>query len=154
MLREFINNTLSLCYGRAIWLIDTPAIRLTEIKEYEYPRQFRTPSIQQISSTQKGHSFSAPKIPQFHTKNSSVQHAPQFHIKNPSVQHREPRVNRGYTVLNWGVFDIELRDSWCRTERFCLLKRCGSCVELMCWTEGYSWKQILTPWLRGCWNFK
>ena len=38
--------------------------------------QFHIPSVQYISSTQKGHSFSAPKIPQFHTKNPSVQHTP------------------------------------------------------------------------------
>ena len=31
------------------------------------PLRFHTPSIQHIGSTQKGHSFSAPKIPQFHT---------------------------------------------------------------------------------------
>ena len=53
------------------------------------------PSVQHISSIQKGQSFSAPKIPQFNTKNPSVQHnplsstpkTPQFHTKNPSVQH-------------------------------------------------------------------
>ena len=37
-------------------------------------------SVQHISSTQKGHSFSAPRIPQFNT-------TPLFHTKNPSVQH-------------------------------------------------------------------
>ena len=40
-----------------------------------------------LSSTQKGHSFSAPKFPQFNTKNLSVQHTPQLNTKNPSVQH-------------------------------------------------------------------
>ena len=47
-------------------------------------------SVQHISITQKGRSFSAPKIPPFHTENSSVQHTPQFHTKNPSVQHQKP----------------------------------------------------------------
>ena len=38
------------------------------------PPQLHTPSTQHISSTLKGHSFSAPKIPQFNTENPSVQH--------------------------------------------------------------------------------
>ena len=37
-----------------------------------------------ISYTQKGHSFSAPKIPQFPTKNREFNTPPQFHSKNPS----------------------------------------------------------------------
>ena len=41
------------------------------------------PSVQHVSSTQMGHFFSAPKIPQFHTKNPSVQQNRQFHTKNP-----------------------------------------------------------------------
>ena len=45
------------------------------------PLSSTPPSVQHISSTQKGHSFSAPKIPQFHTKNPSVPH--------PSVQHQK-----------------------------------------------------------------
>ena len=63
------------------------------------PPQFHTPSVQHISSTQKGYSFSAHKIPLFHTKDPSVPHVkpfgsppktpqfqpPQFHTKNPSV---------------------------------------------------------------------
>ena len=49
-----------------------------------------SPSVQHISSTQKGHSFSVPKNPQFHTKNISVQHTPQFHTKKPSVLNRKP----------------------------------------------------------------
>ena len=82
------------------------------------PPQFHTPSIQHISSKQKSHSFSAPEIPQFHTKNSSVPHqkllgstpktpkfhtvltstpntpqfhtkTPQFHTKYPSIQHQK-----------------------------------------------------------------
>ena len=69
------------------------------VKYLRGPPQFHTPSVQHISSTQKGHSFSAPKILQFHTKNPSVQlnplsstpkthqfnTPPQFHTKNPSV---------------------------------------------------------------------
>ena len=38
---------------------------------------FISPSVQHISSTQKGHSFSAPKIPQFHSK------TPQFNTPPP-----------------------------------------------------------------------
>ena len=70
-------------------------------------RNFQTPSAQHINSTQKGHSFAAPKIPQFNTPLSSthpsvphpnplsfthspVPHTPQFHTKNPSVPHQRP----------------------------------------------------------------
>ena len=40
------------------------------------PLSSTPPSLQHIFSTQKGHSFSIPKIPQFHTTNPSVQHNP------------------------------------------------------------------------------
>ena len=51
---------------------------------------FGSSSVQHISPTQKDHSFSAPEIPQFHTKNPSVQHnplsstpkTPQFSVLN------------------------------------------------------------------------
>ena len=104
----------------------------------------RVPSVQHMSSTQKGHSFSAPKISQFHTKNPSVQHTPQFHTKKtlcstpktpvfqPRVPHQKllgstpsstPKTLQFHTkkssvqhtpqtktVLNWGVFAVELRE--------------------------------------------
>ena len=35
-------------------------------------------SQRRLSSTQKGHFFSAPKIPQFNTENPLGQHIPQF----------------------------------------------------------------------------
>ena len=95
------------------------------------PPQFHTP----LSSTQKDHSFSALKIPQYHTKNPSVPHAPQFHTRNPSVltkknckaclyyisyielfcvELRGFRCGTEEGVLNWGVFGVVLRDfgSW------------------------------------------
>ena len=56
------------------------------------------PSVRHISSTQKGRSFSAPKIPQFHIKNPSVQHIPQFHTKR---------------CLKLRGFGVELRGFWC-----------------------------------------
>ena len=46
------------------------------VKFPEGPPQFHAPpppSVQHISSAQKGHSSSAPKIPQFHTRNPSAQ---------------------------------------------------------------------------------
>ena len=54
------------------------------------PPQFHSPLVQHISSTQKGHSFSALKIPQYHTKNPTVQHTPQFHTKKTQVPHLKP----------------------------------------------------------------
>ena len=103
------------------------------------PPQFHTPppSVEHISSTQKGHSFEAPKIPQFHVKNPSVQYrkplrptqkplsstpkTPLFHTKNSSLQHNPQTKtvsNRGVFgvelrgVLYCGVFNVELRGRW------------------------------------------
>ena len=56
------------------------------------PPRFHTPSVQHISSTQKGHSFLAPKAPRLNSENPSVPHTPQFHTKNPSVPHQKPSV--------------------------------------------------------------
>ena len=46
-----------------------------------------------LSSTHQFHTkeplLSAPKIPQLHTKNPSVQHTPQLHTRNPSVPHQK-----------------------------------------------------------------
>ena len=139
-------------------------------------------SVQHISSTQKGHSISAHKIPHFHTHLSSTPKTPRFNTKNPSVPHQKPpqfnthlsstlknpQFNKPLSstqalwpirffwyfwwrffglklraVWNWAVFGVEvrgfgveLRSFWCGTERFRVLKRCGPCVEPMCWTEG------------------
>ena len=84
------------------------------------PPQFHIPpSVQHTSSTQKGHSFSAPEIPKFHTKNPSVQHnplsstpkTPQFHTKNPSVPHRKPLSSTHSSVSHQKPF-MELRGVW------------------------------------------
>ena len=85
------------------WFKISTGLSFAEIQSYlriiKGPPLFHIPSVQHISSTQKGHFFSAPKTPQFHTKNPSVQHTPQ--TKN------------SWGVLNWGVFGDELRDFWC-----------------------------------------
>ena len=103
------------------------------------PRQFHTPSVQQISSTQKGHSFpalksltSTPKTPVIHTKNPSVQHQKPLSSSHFSVSlqkalssthllvpHQrplsstQPSVLRGFWCLTEGV--------WCGTEGFLVL---------------------------------
>ena len=60
----------------------------------------------------------------------------QFNTKNPTVWQQK----RG--VLNWRVCwtegCVKLEGFWCWTDGFRVLNRCGPCVELMCWTEGYS----------------
>ena len=43
------------------------------------------------------------------------------------------------------LVDRGLRGFWCWTEGFRVLKSCGPCVELMCWTEG-----ILCLSLKSC----
>ena len=54
-----------------------------------------SPSVQHISN-----SFSALKIPHFHTKNSSVPHIPQFNTKNPSVPHKIALYKRAFFALD------------------------------------------------------
>ena len=67
---------------------------------------------------------STPKIPQFNTKNLSVQHPKPL----SSTQLRGFWCwTEEFSVWNWGL---------CWTEGFWVLKRCGPCVELMCWTYG------------------
>ena len=115
------------------------------------PLSSTPPSVQHISSTQKGHSFSAPDITHFHTKNSSVQHIPRFNTKNPSVPYT-PQFNtssvcwtEGFLVWNWGVFGVELRGVW----NWGVLS-----VELrgVCWTEGFLvWNWAVCVELRGFW---
>ena len=99
-----------------------------------------SPSVQQISSTNKGLSFSATTIPQFHTKNPSVQHQnpsvshnpqfhpPQFHTKNPSV----PNTPQFHTKT--AQFNTPLRQK-------------------LCWTEGFWWRTEGCVKLRGVWNW-
>ena len=74
----------------------------------------------------------SPKIPQFHTNNPSFQHRKSLSFTPKTAQFQL----RGFLVWNWGVFGVELRDFGCWTEGFRVLKRCGPCVEPMCWTEG------------------
>ena len=88
--------------------------------------KFHTP----LSSTNQ---FNTKRPLLFSPQNSSVQHqkplsttpnTPQLNrplsSTHPSVKHKKTE------GLNWGVFGAELR-------RFMALKRCGPCVELMCW---------------------
>ena len=115
----------------------------------------------------KDHNFSAPKIPQFHTKNpsgpppplSSTSKIPQFNTKTPSVPHQKPLSftqnpsvpNTRFQfwcgteecvklrgMLNWGVFGVELRGDG--TEGFLMLNRGVFGVELKsfwCRAEGF-----------------
>ena len=134
------------------------------------PLSSTPPSVQHISSTQKGHFLlapkslsSTPKIPQFQTKKplSSTSKTPQFYTPlnfTPKtgggvfvylfevfdVELRGFRCGtEGVSVLNWGVFGVELR-GLCWTEGFLVWnwgilgaeKELPFCVELMCWTEG------------------
>ena len=102
------------------------------------------PSVQHINSTQKDHSFSAPKIPQFHTTNPSVQHTPQFHTENPSVPNPKLlsyrlKTAQFNTTLRQKIAEgyVELRGFRCETEGCAELR--GFRVELMgfrCGTEG------------------
>ena len=74
------------------------------------PLSSTSPSVQHISSTQKGHSFSASKIPQFHTWNPSVQYT-------PSVPYQKPLSSTPLSSTP-GFFGVELRGFWCGTEGF------------------------------------
>ena len=117
----------------------------------EYPSVPHRPPQFNTSVPLMDHTFSAPKIPQFHTKNPSVPHqkplsstrkppqfhtknpsvpSPQFHTKNPSVQYSFSLrdvwnwvvFSEAFFVLNWGILGVELRGFWCWTEGFLLWK--------------------------------
>ena len=108
---------------------------------------YGSPSVQHISSTQKDHSFSGPKIPQFHTKNPSVLHQKplsstlktrQFHTplsSTPKPLTSAPKTFRFNTPLS----------STLKTTQFNTLLRqkiAAGCVELRGSVE-----------LRGRWNW-
>ena len=106
------------------------------------------------------HTFSAPKIPQFHTKNPSVQHkslsstpkTPQFHPlsstsktpqfnTHPSVQHQKPLSSTPKTSqfkTSVKLRCVELRGFRCGTEGIWGLKRSSPFVLSWqgCGTEG------------------
>ena len=84
------------------------------------------PSVQNISSTQKGLSFSAPRICQFNTKKASVQRTRYFNTKN---RHKIA------FVFKWRFLNIELNGvlNWC----------------FLCWTDGYVELTHLTCWTDG-----
>ena len=59
-------------------------LQWVKFTKFQFTMLTGSPSVQHISSIQKGQSFSAPKIPQFNTKNPSVQHTPLSSTpKNP-----------------------------------------------------------------------
>ena len=90
-----------------------------------------------ISDPHKDHAFSAPKVPQFNTKNLSVHHQNPLSSKPPIFSYflsERCEEVRDFFVWNWGSeelkgFWFEQRGFWCWTER---------CVELrgfLCETE-------------------
>ena len=120
---------IKILYIRNIEVIITPEIYIN----HEYPSFPHRPPQFNTSVQHQDHTFSAPKVPQFHTKNPSVPpppsstpktpqfntktpsvQPPQFHTKNPPVQHT-PQFHRLYRAifclrgtLNLGVFSVEL----------------------------------------------
>ena len=108
----------------------------------EYPSVPQGPSQFNTSFPHKNHTFSMPKIPQFNTKNPSVQHRNPLSstpkpltLTHPSVPLQKPPVQHSFCqrgVLNpWGVFGMKLRGR----------EGTEGCVELRgfrCWTEGFS----------------
>ena len=112
------------------------------------PLSSTSPSVQHISSTQKGHSFSAPKNPQFHTKNPSVPH--QKHLSSTiktsqfnTLLRKKLCWTEGFLVWNRGSLGVELRGFCCGNEE---------CVELRgfwCGTEGVlvlNWGFLMWNW--------
>ena len=83
------------------------------------PLSSTPPSIQQISSTQKGQFFSAPKVPQFHTENPSVQHNPLSSTHPP--QFHPPQRKKTLKLAYIELFCVEMRGFWCGTEGFSVL---------------------------------
>ena len=83
-----------------------------KITSRRVPLSSTTPLVQHIRSTQKGHSFTTNKIPQFNTKNLSVpdQKTPQF---DTPLAYKE--------LFFVSFFCVELRGFWCWTEGFSVL---------------------------------
>ena len=126
----------------------------------------QTPSVQHIGATQGPHLFSAqnPSVPHQKPLRTEGCVTEGFLVWNWRVCWTEVfRVwkggvcwTEGFSVLNRGVCGVELGGFWCWTagcvelrgfwcgverfrcwtEGFSVLKRCGPCVELMCWTDG------------------
>ena len=117
------------------WFKISTGLSFAEIQSYlriiKGPPLFHIPSVQHISSTQKGHFFLAPKIPQFHIENQSVQETPQFYTKKPSVPHQKLQFHTPLSS-NWSGNEgcVELEGFWCETEEVLLLNWGGSDMEL------------------------
>ena len=81
-------------WTRTINSRDTKSQVRHQFLEYRVPLSSTPPSFQHISSTKKGHSFSAPEIRQFHTKNPWDPHQKPLSStqKNPPVPHPDPPV--------------------------------------------------------------
>ena len=105
------------------------------------PLQFNT------SVPHKDHTIAAPKIPQFNTKNSSVQHIPQFQTNNPSVQHQKSLSSTPKTPqFNTKTPSVQLRKPFGFTH-------------FLVWNWVVCWTELLLVWnwgvfrvaLRGFW---
>ena len=139
---------------------------------YEYPSVPHRPPQFNTSVPLLDHTFSAPKIPQFHTKNPSVQHqnplsstpkTPQFKTP-PSVPHLKPLSSTHPS----GKIEVELRGFWCGTEECVELRgfKCGTEGVVLNWgvfgvelRDFWGWKGVVQKWnwcveLRGSvWNW-
>ena len=148
-----------------LWKHVNMARAVRKITNNWWSPQFQLPWVQHIGSTQKGHSFSASKIPQFNTENPSDQHTPHFHT--PSVLHT-PQFHtplgstppsdffkvilgvilwcwtEGFLVLKWGILGAEKVWSLCGID----VLNWGS----FGWTEGYSLSIIEIIDRDFCWK--
>ena len=119
---------------------------------HNYHHVKRVPSVQHVSSTQKGRSFSAPKIPQFLTKKASVRHKKhQFNTLTLFMCWTEGFMCWTDAFLWWTDGFLywtdgcgELTHLTCWSDEFPGLKRTGPGVELICLTTSYSIKTIPT----------
>ena len=97
-------------------------------------RSAQTPSVQHISST-LGTPLSARKIPQFQTKNPSVQHTPQIHTKKPSVPHKKTSVP--YRKPLSSTHSLRQKIALYKRALQFLTERCVELRGFWCGTEGY-----------------
>ena len=143
------------------WPIKSKRVKRTNYSYflYEYPLvPHRAPQFN-ASVQHKNHTFPAPKIPQFHTNNSSVQHqslpiphTPQVNTNSSSVQHTPQTVKLAYIelfvlsflcwteglwVLNWGACWNEwfLVWNWGVFGVELRVFEGWERVDLLCWTE-------------------
>ena len=122
------NIVVKLAHKKMSLIAQRDLMSLATICSKEYPSVPHRPPQSNTSVPLLDHTFSAPEISQFNTKNSPVQHnplsstskTPQFNTKTPSVPHQKPLSSTPLTSTPKKLYISELYSDffWCGTEGF------------------------------------